>query len=141
MTIQISVTVWTILCFLALYLILRSLLFKPLLELMDKRKQKIAAAKAAREASGRQLEERRQQALAKAEADAAQARQNAEAEAETIRLEGKRLLEQARADRLTTVEAYRKQMEAEYSRDVKAAEEPLMDIADQFLASLYASKP
>ena len=57
MSIQISVTVWTILCFLALMLILDRLLFRPLLSFMDKRREKIDGAKRARETALRQQEE------------------------------------------------------------------------------------
>ncbi len=46
MSIQISVTIWTVICFILLMLILNNLLFKPVLEIMDKRREKIAAAKA-----------------------------------------------------------------------------------------------
>ncbi|MBQ3182616.1 MAG: hypothetical protein IJB24_04830 [Clostridia bacterium] len=46
MTIQISVVIWTIICFVLLMLILNNLLFKPVLDIMDKRREKIAAAKA-----------------------------------------------------------------------------------------------
>lgn len=46
MTIQISVTIWTVICFILLMLILNNLLFKPILSIMDKRREKIEAAKA-----------------------------------------------------------------------------------------------
>ena len=46
MTIQISVTIWTVICFILAMLILNNLLFKPVLSVMDKRREKIAAAKA-----------------------------------------------------------------------------------------------
>lgn len=41
MTIQLSVTVWTVICFILLMLILNNLLFKPVLKLMDRRKERI----------------------------------------------------------------------------------------------------
>ncbi len=46
MTIQISVVIWTVICFVLLMIILNNLLFKPVLDIMDKRREKIAAAKA-----------------------------------------------------------------------------------------------
>ncbi len=49
MTVQISITVWTILCLVALMLILDRLLFRPLLSFMDKRREKIDQAKAEKE--------------------------------------------------------------------------------------------
>ena len=57
MTVQISVTVWTILCFLALMFILDRLLFRPMLAVMDKRQQKIDAARRLREDDQRKREE------------------------------------------------------------------------------------
>ena len=66
MTIQISVLIWTIICFLVFVLILDFLLFKPVLKLLDSRRERIqkAAAKKAEyeRLSGEQealLEERR----------------------------------------------------------------------------------
>ena len=44
MTIQLSVSIWTIICFLLLMLILRNLLFQPILEVMDARKMRIEKA-------------------------------------------------------------------------------------------------
>lgn len=46
MTIQISVTIWTVICFILMMLVLNNLLFKPILTLMDKRRERIDAAKA-----------------------------------------------------------------------------------------------
>ena len=44
MTIEPSLIVWTVLCFLALMLILKKLLFQPMLTFMDTRNAKIEAA-------------------------------------------------------------------------------------------------
>lgn len=44
MTIQLSVTVWTVFCFLLLMLVLNNLLFRPILILLDERKQRIDSA-------------------------------------------------------------------------------------------------
>ena len=44
MNIQPSVIVWTVICFLLLTVILKNLLFKPVLEVLDKRKEKVDSA-------------------------------------------------------------------------------------------------
>ena len=44
MNIQPSVMVWTVICFLILTVILKNLLFTPLLKIMDSRREKIQAA-------------------------------------------------------------------------------------------------
>ena len=83
MTIQISVTVWTIICFVVLVLILDRLLFRPLLSFMDKRREKIDGAKNARETALREREEElarreteRLEAKRRAMTDAAEALEN-----------------------------------------------------------------
>ena len=49
MTIEPSLIVWTVLCFLALMLILKKLLFQPMLTFMDARNAKIEASRKAKE--------------------------------------------------------------------------------------------
>ena len=44
MTVQLSVTLWTVICFCLLMLILHNLLFKPVLKVMDDRKSRIDKA-------------------------------------------------------------------------------------------------
>ena len=51
MTIQPSVLIWTIICFLALFLILRKFLFGPVLTVMDERNGKIEKDKAEKKAA------------------------------------------------------------------------------------------
>ena len=78
MTVQISLTIWTILCFCAFMLILSRLLFRPILRFMDARQGKIDAARQEKAAAlqvradeERALSEARSAAHAKAEQDAA----------------------------------------------------------------------
>ena len=55
MNIQLSVVLWTIICFVLLMLILHNLLFKPVLKVLDARREKIenvAAKKAEWEKAG-----------------------------------------------------------------------------------------
>ena len=141
MTIQLSVTIWTILCFAALYWILRKLLFEPVPEVMDQRNAKLRQAKNAKLEAERQAMDARQHALAEQEAARLEARRIADEEAEALRLEGKRLLEEAKRERITTVEAYRTRMEQEYAQDMEMAEAPLREIADRFLAHLLVMEP
>ena len=44
MNIQPSVIVWTVICFLLLMIILKNLLFAPVLKMLDSRKEKVDAA-------------------------------------------------------------------------------------------------
>ena len=59
MTIQPSVLIWSVVCFCLLALVLDRLLFRPLLSVMDKRQEKIDAARAKKNAA---LQERQEQA-------------------------------------------------------------------------------
>ena len=45
MNIQPSIIVWTVICFLVLTVILKNLLFEPVLKVIDSRHEKTAAAK------------------------------------------------------------------------------------------------
>lgn len=87
MTIQLSVVIWTVICFCLLMLILNRLLFRPLLKFMDARQEKIDLAAQKRKAD--------EEALAKAELALAERNaRNAELTAAKIREECAR----ARAD-------------------------------------------
>ena len=87
MSIQISVTLWTVICFVTLMLLLDRLLFRPLLRLMDERREKIDAARRTRE----ELSRAREEALRAREEETAAARKRAAADAA-------RALEEARQE-------------------------------------------
>lgn len=138
MNVQISVTVWTVICFAALYLILNNLLFKPMLRLMDGREKKIADAAAAKTAAVQALEEQRIAAQAQQDEQARLAREQAKADAEQVRLEGKQLLEDAKKDRLVAVEEFRTRMETEYAQELQVIDTQADEAAGRFLANLFA---
>ena len=98
MTIQISVTVWTVVCFLALMLILDRLLFRPMLSFMDRRRKKIDDALAARQDAARQHEElvaRRAEERAAAEK---QAKADAAAALDALAAENEKRLDEKKAE-------------------------------------------
>ncbi len=115
LSIQISVILWTVICFILLMIILRNLLFKPLLTCMDDRKKRIDAAMEKRqqydreiqlaEASGRQAE-KEAEAHAKAEAERMVAK-------ETKRTE--QLIAHEQAKEKEACRAYRQVLEKEKS--------------------------
>ena len=113
MSIQLSVTLWTIICFVLLMLILHHLLFQPVLKIMDGRKSRIQNA-AKKKAEFSRIEEKNAAALREKEAArlAAQRRQIKE-QIETIRLDGKKAVEAANDERLRAVECFRQQAESE----------------------------
>lgn len=137
MTIQPSIIVWTVLCFAALYLILKNLLFEPMLKLMDQRTEKIEHARQAGDEARKIREEKRQLALAEEERRAQEIRALREQRAEQLRLEGKEKLEDAKAERFARVEAYRRKTDAEFEEDMKAAGARTEKAAELFLSRLF----
>ena len=61
MSIDVSVVIWTILGFLVLMVLLDRILYRPILEILDRRREKIAAGLAARRQAEHALEDRRAQ--------------------------------------------------------------------------------
>lgn len=133
MTLQLSVILWTVICFCAAMLILRRLLFRPFFEVMDRRKAHIASAK------------ERQSELEEAEASAreAEARSAAEAEAELQRLLARRAGEEsqahaaalaaARSARVEELEQYRQALEQEKQELWQQLEPHVAQLADELL--------
>lgn len=80
MTIQVSVLIWTVICFCVLMLILNRLLFKPLLAFMDERSARIRRAKEKKALREKTLADRE----AQREAEKEQARLAADAQAKAV---------------------------------------------------------
>ena len=85
MTIEPSLIVWTVLCFLALVLILKKLLFQPMLTFMDARNAKIEAARKAKEQAHAEYEAKMRSLAEERAAQAAQLRQSDTAALESAR--------------------------------------------------------
>ena len=126
-------------CFAAMYMILRNLLFRPILALMDKRQEKIDSASKAKEDAEKQLEEQRRRFLSEHEALTEKLRKDREAEAEKMRMEGKDKLEDAKKEQASLVESYRSKTDAEYDEDMEKAADSIEAAADLFLSRLFAN--
>lgn len=113
MNIQVSVMVWTVICFLLLVLILQKLLFAPMLRMMDARTSRIAAAKKRHE------DNENAEKAAKAAADEAfrESTVKAKNDAERMIVQGQeeadRLLAAARTEEQKECERYAKSLDAE----------------------------
>ncbi|MBQ8894659.1 MAG: hypothetical protein IJ043_09685 [Clostridia bacterium] len=136
MTIQISVTIWTIICFILLMLILHHLLFKPVLGVMDKRRERIENA-AAKKAEHQRLAEEYEAALQEQKVAAQAARKKqAKAQVEAIRAESKQAIEEAKDLRLQELDAARAEADAERQRILQALSTHSMELATAFAESL-----
>lgn len=113
MNIQLSVVLWTIICFVLLMLILHNLLFKPVLKVLDARREKIENA-AAKKVEWEKAGQEHVAMLAEREEQFARERQQQIREAvETIHQDSKRTVELAKEARMELVDSYRGYVEAE----------------------------
>ncbi len=113
MTIQISVTIWTVICFVLLMIILNNLLFKPLLSVMDKRREKIAAAKA-KKTDYESLLAENERLLAEKKAEHKASEKNLIKErVEKVRSDQKKAVEAAKEVRLKKLDESREKTDAE----------------------------
>ncbi len=136
MTVQISVTLWTIICFVLLMLILHNLLFKPVLRVLDARREKIENA-AAKKAEWERTEREHAAMLADMRESAAAEQQRLIKEnVETIRQESKKTVELAKDARMRLVDEYRSYVEKEHSAILVALSEHKAELATAFAERL-----
>lgn len=140
MNIQLSVVIWTVICFLVLMLILHNLLFKPVLALFDRRREKIEAAEKKREADERaRLEHRAAIESKKAEALERHRQDTADAIAQ-IQSDNKKQMEDAKIEHLKNVDAYRENIQKEYARMIEALTPEMQKAADALAERIISHK-
>lgn len=136
MTIQLSVTVWTVICFVLLMLILHNLLFKPVLAVMDKRNKKIEDAKA-KKAEFEKIQSENDALLSKKKKAFLEARlKKSTEEIEAIRANSKLAAQKAQEERLKTVEEYRYKSDVEHKEILLVLEAHSTDLASAFAENL-----
>lgn len=136
MTVQPSVTVWTILCFLALMLILERLLFRPVLSLLDKRREKIGQAKEEKERVAREREEEIARLRDEHEKTEKGLLRAASDELERIRRENERRVAEKRAENEARLAEERGSLAEESARILKTAAERSDELAAAFVERL-----
>ncbi len=136
MKIQLSVSIWTIICFILLMLILHFLLFKPILKVMDDRKARIENA-AKKRAENERLENEYASMLIEQEKALYEAQQKQIAEEiEKIRLNTKKAVEVAREERLQEVDSYRVRAREELEENLEMLNARVDELATLFADSL-----
>lgn len=136
MSIQISVVIWTVICFLLLMLILHNWLFKPVLEVMEKRRSRIEKAKEKQLEVQRLTAEYESKLVEQKKAFEKEQKANADMEIERIQANSKKSVENARVVRLNTYETYREECAKEYSKILATAETSTKQIAEIFAERL-----
>ena len=113
MNIQLPVVIWTVICFLVLMLILKFLLFGPVLSVLDKRKEKIRLA-SEKKAQIDALNKEYGQRIEILKEDAKIQRENyIKGELKLIRVKNKTDIEEAKTARFSLVEEYKLRTETE----------------------------
>jgi F-type H+-transporting ATPase subunit b len=120
--------IWTIVCFLATFFVLKRFAFGPIQGMIDERRQRIreslAEADRAREEARRLLEEHRK-LIAQARTDAEEIRQEVRRDAEALR---ERAREEVEEDRRRRLEETKRQIEAETQRALGAIRAEVADL-------------
>jgi F-type H+-transporting ATPase subunit b len=126
MTIQPSVSVWTVICFVVLMLVLDRLLFRPLLDFMDKRREKIDGARSRRQTALQEREEEQRRRDEEHDAAKKQAMQDAVSALEDTRQEYAAKAAEKRADNERRIAELRGEL-AKESETILASVDPRMD--------------
>ncbi|MBR5202197.1 MAG: ATP synthase F0 subunit B [Clostridia bacterium] len=136
MSIQISVVIWTVICFLLLMLILHNWLFKPVLEVMEKRRNRIEKAKEKQLMAQRLINEHEKAVEEQKIAFDKEQKAKTIAEIEKIQAESKEIVDSAKSIRLSTYETYREECAKEYAQIIATAEKSTEQIAEIFAERL-----
>lgn len=129
MTIEPSLIVWTVLCFLALVLILKKLLFQPMLTFMDTRNAKIEASRKAKEDARTEYEAEARRLADERAAQEAQLRQSGAKALEHAQEELRRETTQKRAEAAQRLAENRAVLAEESERITRELEPQLSDLA------------
>ncbi len=140
MNIQPSVIVWTVICFLLLTVILKNLLFTPVLKMMDSRKEKIEAAdKKLRDIESITAENERRIAEEKLRAEAESTAQ-AKEKVRQIQSQGKKEIENAQRKCLSDIEKYREGITGEYDKIVYSVAPKMETAAAIFAKNIISNR-
>ena len=140
MSIQPSVVVWTVICFVLLMAILKNLLITPVLRMMDSRKEKVEKADARlREIKSVTAENERRLAEEKARAEA-RSIALAKEKVQQIQSDGKKEIEKARRQCLSDIEEYRQGITGEYDKIVYSVAPKMETAAAIFAKNIISNR-
>lgn len=138
MNIQISVVIWTVICFALLMVILRNLLFKPLLKVMDERSVRLENARKKKSEIDEAIREQEEK-LCQQQTDYLEKQKKEISERlASIQAESKNAVIEARKKSLSDVKAYRKSMDAEREKTVSDVSANAKSIAEAFARQIIS---
>ena len=140
MNIQPSIIVWTVICFLLLTVILKNLLFKPVLKVLDDRREKIEGAeKKLRDIESITAENEKRLSEEKARAEAKSVALAKEKVSEIQSL-GKKEIENAHIKCLSDIEEYRNGIKGEYDKIVYSVAPKMETAAAIFAKNIISNR-
>ena len=140
MNIQPSVIVWTVICFLLLMIILKNLLFTPVLKMLDSRKAKVEAAdKKLRDIESIEAENTKRIAAEKIRAEAESVAE-AKEKVQQIQSQGKKEIENAQRKCLSDIEKYRQGITGEYDKIVYSVAPKMETAAAIFAKNIISNR-
>lgn len=140
MNIQLSVVLWTVICFLLLLLILNNLLFRPVLKVLDERKRQLSVARQKKVDRERLIEEKKKQREALRAERERKMSADVQSAVEQIQAKEKNTLGEAHRECLLRLDAYREQREKELE-DILCTVNPKMSrVAEMFAERVTSDK-
>ncbi len=140
MTIQISIVIWTVICFVLLMLILHNFLFKPVLKMIDSRKERLALARQKEALQNKKIEENKAFILQQKDEHAKRKEQLAKEAAEQLNVKGKLQVEEAQRKRIKDVDDYRALMENSYKQIISVASKEMDKIAETLVTNIISDR-
>ncbi len=140
MTIQISIAIWTVICFILLMIILRNFLFKPVLKVLDDRKRRFENARLKEKEQIRKAEENKALILKQKAEFAKKKEQLAKEAAENLNAQGKLQIEEAQKKRISDVDKYRASMDESYKQIISTASVEMNKVAEIFAAKIISHR-
>ena len=140
MNIQLSVSIWTVICFCLLMLILKKGVFEPVLKVLDSRKAKLDAARVKKEEIERikveqnvQLEQQRSEYLQRK-------KEETRAAVEKIHSDEKLEMKSAQAKSMDDIDAYRLAIEKECANAVAGIRPQMKEAAGIFARKIISHR-
>ena len=140
MNVQLSVILWTVICFTLFMLILRNWLFGPVLKILDERREKLEAAREKKAISEKMVLEHKKNLEVQQAEYVRQKKADLQIELERIQAEEKTLLKTAHRECLERIDAYRKQVEKEQEEILSAVSPRLDQVAEVFAQRIISHK-
>lgn len=132
MNIQPSVIIWTVICFSLMMLVLDRLLFRPVLAVLDSRRERLTEARQKKADMEKQITEQRERCEMLRLERAEQKNAHIQQALEQIQAKEKTVLKDAHRECLLRIDVYREQREKELEEILTAVSPKMAEVAEMF---------